>query len=177
MVNNVIIDGLIPALNDVIDELILIENKPTIEINKDGVTPSETADTLTQGDVTYSIGGSSSTEVIMGDLDRVYGTSTDNYIGTFNQWDSIDSNKHFKDYDEIILIGVMQSEVLTGTFRRFEDRTNVNILKHYDKLFKDYFPEGNSSNYIKYALDYTNDKFYLYNFNYLCPIALLGIKY
>ena len=180
MIKNIEVTHLIGTLEYIGDELSNIANKPSVEINKEGVTPTETAETITIGNDSYSIGGGSGSytvDVIMGDLDRTYGTTPANYIGTFNQWDSIDSDKHFKDYDEIILVGVMQAEVLAGTYRRLEDRTNVNILKHYDKLFKDYFPEGNGTNYIKYALDYTNDKFYLYNFNYLCPITLLGVKY
>ena len=57
MTNTVEIEYLIEVLGYIGDELSNIADKPTIEINKDGVTPSEVATTLTQGDTTYSVGG------------------------------------------------------------------------------------------------------------------------
>ena len=44
-------------VRDVAAAIEAIENAPTIEINKEGVTPSETLNTLTQDDTTYSVGG------------------------------------------------------------------------------------------------------------------------
>ena len=120
-------------------------------------------------------GGGATTEVIMGDLDRVYGTTPANYIGTFNQWTDIDSGKSFSDYDAILLICKRQADAIYGTVI-YIDRTDVALLQHYDKTSKVLYPEGNTY-YVKYGLDYTNNKFYLDNWNYCCPIALVGVKY
>jgi hypothetical protein len=115
-------------------------------------------------------------EIIMGDLDRVYGTTPANYIGTFNQWDSIDSGKSFSDYDEIIIVMCPQNDdSASGAKSRFFYSIPVYVLEYYDKVYSEY-TNGNVA-YTKYALDYTNNKFYLSNFNYCCPIALVGVKY
>lgn len=42
-------------IRDVAAAIEAIENTPTIEINKEGVTPTETLTTLTQGDTSYSV--------------------------------------------------------------------------------------------------------------------------
>lgn len=120
-------------------------------------------------------GGGVTTEVIMGGLDREYGTATSNYIGTFSAWESIDAGKSFTDYDEILIICKGQNSPIYGT-RIMIDRTEKSMLQHYDKICKYYYPEGNTL-YVKYGLDYTNNKFYLENWNYCCPIALVGVKY
>ena len=57
MTKSIQIKWLIEVLAYIGDELNNIANKPSLEINKDGVTPTETATTLTMGDVTYSVGG------------------------------------------------------------------------------------------------------------------------
>ena len=163
-------------IRDVAASIEAIENTPTIEINKEGVTPSETLTTLTQGDTTYSVGSESAFDVIMGGLDREYGTTTSNYIGTYNQWDSIDAGKSFADYDEIILVIKPQTAPAYGE-KVYTAIVNVELLKHYDKYALYTFPEGGSTVYVKCGLDYTNDKFYLENFNYMCPIALVGVKH
>lgn len=121
-------------------------------------------------------GGGSVVETIMGDLDREYGTTAANYIGTFNQWDSIDTGKALADYDEILLICKKQTNPTYGTAIVI-DRTDVSLLQHYDKTCKYLFPDGNNTIYVKYGLDYTNNKFYLENWNYACPIALIGVKH
>lgn len=177
MTKTVEIEYLIEVLGYIGDELSNIAEKPTVEINKEGVTPSEVATTLTQGDTTYSVGGGGgvTTEVIMGGLDREYGTATSNYIGTFNAWESIDAGKSFTDYDEILLICKGQNSPIYGT-KIMIDRIEKSMLQHYDKICKYYYPEGNTL-YVKYGLDYTNNKFYLENWNYCCPIALVGVKY
>lgn len=124
-------------------------------------------------------GGSSPTyEVIMGDLDRVYGTTPSNYIGTFNTWVDIDSGKSFSDYDEILLVSKLQSNPTYGTKTAYTidiDRVDVNLLEHYDVISRQKYV-GNTI-YVKYGLDYTTNKFYLENFNYLCPIALVGVNF
>lgn len=153
-----------------------IETTPTVEINKEGVTPTETLATLTQGDTTYSVSSESVVDTIMGGLDREYGTTTANYIGTYNQWDSIDSGKSFADYDEILLICKKQTDPTYATAIVI-DRTDVSLLQHYVKTCKYMFPDGNNTIYVKYGLDYTNNKFYLENWNYCCPIALIGVKH
>lgn len=124
-----------------------------------------------------NLGGSSaSIEVIMGDLDRSYGTTTSNYIGTFNSWVDIDSGYSFSDYDEILLVCKRQNSSITNAIAIQVHSTNVKLLEHYNKVSEYYYADS-SSVYVKYGLDYTNDKFYLENFNYLCPIALIGVKY
>lgn len=147
-----------------------------VEINKQGVTPSETLTTLTQGDTSYSFSSEPIVETIMGGLDREYGTTASNYIGTYNQWDSIDTGKSFADYDEILLICKKQTTPTYGTAIVI-DRTDVSLLQHYDKTCKYMFPDGNNTIYVKYGIDYTNNKFYLENWNYCCPIALIGVKH
>lgn len=57
MTKNVEVKWLIEALNYIGDELSNIADKPSVEINKEGVTPTEVATTLTQGETTYSLGG------------------------------------------------------------------------------------------------------------------------
>lgn len=57
MTRNVEIKYLIEALGYIGDELSNIASKPSVEINKEGVTPTEVATTLTQGETTYSVGG------------------------------------------------------------------------------------------------------------------------
>lgn len=163
-------------VRDVAAAIEAIENTPPIEINKEGVTPTETLTTLTQDDTTYSVGSESAFDVIMGGLDREYGTTPANYIGTYNQWDSIDAGKSIADYDEIILICKKQTNTTYGTAIVI-DRTEVSLLQHYDTTCKYYFPDGNNTVYVKYGLDYTNNKFYLENWNYACPIALIGVKH
>jgi hypothetical protein len=122
-------------------------------------------------------GGSPVFEVIMGGLDRVYGTTTDNYIGTYNQWISIDAGKSFADYDEIILVACAQNDdTSTGSKNRVLHITPTYLLKYYDKLYIEHY-HGSTTLYVKCCLDFTNNKFYLNNWNNLCPIALLGIKY
>ena len=121
-------------------------------------------------------GGGSTTEVIMGGLDRVYGTTPANYIGTFSQWVDIDAGKSFSDYDEIILLSCLQGDhIATGSKSRIFTRVPKYVLAYYDKLYNEDY--CGSAYYVKYCLDYTNNKFYLDNWNYLCPIALLGVKY
>lgn len=123
-------------------------------------------------------GGSGvTTEVIMGDLDRVYGTTTDNYIGTFNAWASIDEGKSFADYDEIMLVMKPQQSTLSYGEKVYTCSVKRDILQHYDKYAMYAFPEGGTTTYVKCGLDYTNNKIYLENFNYMCPIALVGVKY
>lgn len=123
-------------------------------------------------------GGASTIEVIMGDLDRTYGTTTDNYIGTLNQWVSIDNGKSFEDYDAIMIVGKPQgSSSISDCIWYDDDIVLVSILKHYDKVYRKAGMRSNTTQYIEYGLDYTNNKFYLANFSYYCPIALLGIKY
>lgn len=149
-----------------------------VEINKTGVIPSETLTTLTQGDTSYSIAtGGYTIDVLMGDLDRVYGTTTDNYIGTFGQWVDIDNGKSFSDYDEIILVSCTQiDDTATGAKNRVVSIRPTYLLEYCDKLFIEEY-HGNTTIYVRVSLDYTNNKFYLNNFNYLCPIALLGVKH
>ena len=122
-------------------------------------------------------GGSYTVDVLMGGLDRVYGTTTDNYIGTFGQWVDIDAGKSFSDYDEIILVSCPQADdVPTGSKNRVLSIRPTYLLEYYDKLnINEYY--GTNTVYVNVALDYTNNKFYLINYNYLCPIALLGVKY
>lgn len=123
-------------------------------------------------------GGGSITEVIMGGLDRVYGTTAANYIGTFNQWDSIDTGKSFADYDEIMLIVKEQNNANYGGKTAYKiqiDKVDTTLLQHYDIISRQFLI--GSTQYVKYGLDYTNNKFYLENFNYACPIALVGVKY
>ncbi len=133
----------------------------------------------TTGEVVGGGGGKSyetRTEVIMGGLDRVYGTTPANYIGTFNQWVDIDAGKSFADYDEIILVSCLQADhVATGAKSIIITRVPKYVLEYYDKLYTEEY-DGNTNN-VKFCLDYTNNKFYLDNFNYLCPIALIGVKY
>ena len=120
--------------------------------------------------------GGITTEVIMGSLDRVYGATTDNYIGTFNAWSSIDEGKSFADYDEIILVSCTQSDfTVIGAKSRVMTRVPRYVLEYYDMLYVEEL--HGSTLYVKCALDFTNNKFYLDNWNYLCPIALLGVKY
>lgn len=122
-------------------------------------------------------GGGMTTEVIMGDLDKVYGTTPANYIGTFNQWVSIDEGKSFADYDEIILVSCAQNDsVSTGGKDRVLHRIPVYLLEYYNKLYIAQY-NGTTTLYVKACFDYTNNTFFLENFNYLCPIALLGVKY
>lgn len=58
MTNTVQINNLNETLAYIGDELSIIAEKPPVEINKEGVTPTETAETITIGDDSYSIGGS-----------------------------------------------------------------------------------------------------------------------
>lgn len=121
-------------------------------------------------------GGSPVYDVIMGGLDRVYGTTEANYIGTFNTWVDIDTGKSFVDYDEIILVSCTQNDhIETGAKSRVFTRVPKYVLEYYDKLYVEEL--HGSTAYVKCCLDYTNNKFYLHNWNYLCPIALIGIKY
>lgn len=133
----------------------------------------------TTGEVVGSGGGKSyetRTEVIMGGLDRVYGTTTNNYIGTFSQWVDIDAGKSFADYDEIILVSCTQNDhVATGAKSRILSRMPKYVLEYYDKVYVEEL--HGSTAYVKVCLDYTNNKFYLDNWNYLCPITLIGVKY
>lgn len=69
MTKTVEIEYLIEVLGYIGDELSNIADKPTVEINKEGVTPSEVATTLTQGDTTYSVGGGGVTRDLIGDFD------------------------------------------------------------------------------------------------------------
>ena len=122
-------------------------------------------------------GGSYTVDVLMGGLDRVYGTTTDNYIGTFGQWVDIDNGKSFSDYDEIILVSCTQiDDTATGAKNRVVSIRPTYLLEYCDKLFIEEY-HGNTTIYVRVSLDYTNNKFYLNNFNYLCPIALLGVKH
>lgn len=122
-------------------------------------------------------GGGVTTEVIMGGLDRVYGTTPANYIGTFNSWADIDAGKSFADYDEIILVSCTQSDhIATGSKSRIFTIVPKYVLAYYDKLYTEDY-NGQNTLYVKFGLDYTNNKFYLDNWNYVCPIALLGVKY
>ena len=121
-------------------------------------------------------GGGSVVETIMGDLDREYGITPANYIGTLNQWDSIDTGKSFADYDEIILVMKPQANPVYGS-KIYTSIVNVTLLQHYDKYALYAFPEGNATSYVKCGLDYTNNKFFLENLNYMCPIALIGVKH
>lgn len=122
-------------------------------------------------------GGGMTTEVIMGDLDKVYGTTPANYMGTFNQWVRIDEGKSFADYDEIILVSCAQNDsVSTGGKDRVLHRIPVYLLEYYNKLYIAQY-NGTTTLYVKACFDYTNNTFFLENFNYLCPIALLGVKY
>ena len=177
MTNTIQINNLNETLGYIGDELAIIAEKPPVEINKDGVTPTEIAETITIGDDSYLIGGGSySIEIIMGDLDRTYGTTPANYIGTFNQWVAIDNGKSFSDYDAIMIVGLPQGSGSVGKW--FDDDTvSVELLKHYDKVQRKFGMRSSTTQYIEYALDYTNNKFYLINFSYFCPIALIGIKY
>lgn len=179
MTKNIEVTHLIGTLEYIGDELSNIANKPSVEINKEGVTPTETAETITIGDDSYSIGGgggSYSMDVIMGDLNRTYGTTPSNYIGTFNQWVAIDNGKSFSDYNAIMIVGLPQGTGSVGKW--FDDDTvPVELLKHYDKVQRKFGMRSSTTQYIEYALDYTNNKFYLINFSYFCPIALIGIKY
>jgi len=179
MTKNVEVTHLIGTLEYIGGELSNIANKPSVEINKEGVTPTETAETITIGDDSYSIGGGSGSytvDVIMGDLDRTYGTTPANYIGTFNQWVDIDSGKSFSDYNEILLIMKPQANPTYGT-KVYTHIVNSSLLQHYNTYAIYAFPEGGSTTYVRCGLDYTNNKFFLENFNYICPIALIGVKY
>lgn len=69
MTRNVEIKYLIEALGYIGDELSNIASKPSVEINKEGVTPTEVATTLTQGETTYSLGGGGVTRDLIGDYD------------------------------------------------------------------------------------------------------------
>ena len=134
----------------------------------------------TTGEVVSSGGGKSyetRTEVIMGGLDRTYGTTTNNYIGTYSQWVDIDAGKSFAEYDEIILVSCTQNdESTTGSKNRVLSRIPTYLLEYYDKLYIEEL-HGGTTIYVKCCLDFTNNKFYLNNWNNLCPIALIGVKY
>lgn len=75
MTKAVEIKYLIEVLGYIGDELANIADKPTVEINKDGVTPTEVATTLTQGETTYSVGGGGVTRDLIGDYDINNGQS------------------------------------------------------------------------------------------------------
>ena len=124
----------------------------------------------TTGEVVGSGGGKSyetRTEVIMGSLD------TFNQMGTFNQWEDIDSGKSFSDYDEICMVG---TRTISGGERvlYFERIPILTLQKLGIAVFYSYFED---SYYIKFWLDYTNNKYMLENWNYSMPCALIGVKY
>jgi hypothetical protein len=121
----------------------------------------------TTGEVVQSGGSSSVQEVILGSLD------TFSQIGDYNQWIDIDSGKSFSDYDEICMVG---TRTVSGGDRvlYFERIPILTLQKLGTAVFYSYFED---SYYIKFWLDYTNNKYKLENWNYSMPCALLGIKY
>lgn len=183
MTKNVTIDGLISAINDIVDELILIENKPTVEINKEGVTPSETLTTLTQGDTTYSIasGGAYSIDILAGDMTATYTGTTPSYALESTKT-SIAAGKHYSDYDELCVVTIGQQTASESVPRAYYyTKIPVWALSHCDgnlgvTVCTMYSYNGTAGQGTRVCI-YPDDSYRNDWYNYASPIAILGIKY
>ena len=91
-----------------------------VEINKEGVTPSETLTTLTQGETSYSIAsGSRSVEILAGDITATFTGATPSYALPSADT-SLPDGKHWLDYDEIIIVTIYQQTPSANVPRLYE---------------------------------------------------------
>lgn len=183
MTKAVEIEHLIEVLGYIGDELSNIADKPTVEINKEGVTPSEVATTLTQGDTTYSVGGGggAKTELIIGNMQASFTTSTPSYVlpGQLGAWQDLPEGKHFSDYDEIMLVVIYQMTPTVNSPQRYTTMSVPTWMLDTGNNLQDLGVEiasTNSSTGARVAIR-KDDKYNVEWYNYGSPIALLGIKY
>ena len=117
--------------------------------------------------------------VIMGDLSATYPTAPTSYIGTYGQWDSIDAGYAFEDYDEIEVVCIRQGTPSATSPDCYEFiKVPVYMIQNAPSGYGAKINhQADATAYVTFALRASDNSFYLDNFNYLAPIALVGIKY
>lgn len=129
-----------------------------------------------------NLGSGGSVELIVGNMQASFTTSTPSYILPNSQigaWNDLPEGKHFADYDEIMLVVIFQMTPSDAQPQRYVTQSVPVWMLDTGNNLNDYGVEiaivpNNTGARVAIRKD---DKYNVEWYNYGSPIALLGIKY
>lgn len=129
-----------------------------------------------------NLGGGGSVELIVGNMQASFTTSTPSYILPNSQigaWNDLPEGKHFTDYDEIMLVVIFQMTPEVNQPQRYVTMSVPTWMLETGNNLQDLGVEMSimPNNIGARVAIRKDDKYNVEWYNYGSPIALLGIKY
>jgi len=129
-----------------------------------------------------NLGGGGSVELIVGNMQASFTTSTPSYVlpnSALGAWNDLPEGKHFADYDEIMLVVIFQQSPSDAQPQSYATMSVPTWMLDTGNNLNDYgvnmyVMPNNRGAQVAIRKD---DKYNVENYNYGSPIALLGIKY